>query len=93
MRAVRYASSHSIPVLTTTLASSRWKSLDQVDAAGTWATAGGLGMVPPEGPVLWWNQNWRRGGLQPRRSEIICEQGFYNQNFCGCEFSKRHDQD
>ncbi len=146
MRAVRYASSHSIPVLTTTLASSRWKSLDQVDAAGTWATAGGFGMVPPEGsvlgakrpgvsegfspqslggagglkataeqsegfspqspggagglnmvppedPVLWWNQNWRRGGLQPRRSEIICEQGFYNQNFCGCEFSKRHDQD
>ena len=93
MRAVRYASSHNIPVLTTTLASSRWKSLDQVDAAGTWATAGGLNMVPPEGPVFWWNQNWRRGGLQPRRSEIICEQGFYNQNFCGCEFSKRHDQD
>ena len=138
MRAARYAAANGFPVLTTTLASSRWKSLDQVDEAGRWATAGGsesvppedsrrgaggsesvppenarqsiatagvfegiapqsLGgaggseSVPPEDYVLWWNQNWRRGGLQPRRSEIICEQNFYNQTYCGCEFSKRHD--
>ena len=106
LRAARYAAENGFPVLTTTLASSRWKSLEQVDAAGRWACAtpvptlspspggaGGLEMVPPEDRVLWWNQNWRRGGLQPRRSQIICEQGFYNQNWCGCEFSIKHDQD
>ena len=47
-------------------------------------------MVPEDHSVLFWNQNWRRGGLQERRSQIICEQGFYNQNWCGCEFSHRN---
>ncbi len=39
--------------------------------------------------VVFWSQNWRKGGLQPRRNEIVREQCFYNQNWCGCEFSKR----
>ena len=80
-RAARYAASHGFTVLTTTLASSRWKSLEQVDAAGQ-AAVNGL-------PVIWWSQNWRVCGLQPRRSEIIREQNFYNQTYCGCEFSLR----
>ncbi|MBO6169531.1 MAG: epoxyqueuosine reductase QueH [Bacteroidales bacterium] len=87
LRAAGYAAANGLPVLTTTLASSRWKSLEQVDEAGRFAT----NVVPPEDRVLWWNQNWRKGGLQPRRGEIICEQGFYNQSYCGCEFSQRHD--
>gem|GEM_PF-5979 len=78
-RAALYAAEHGIKVLTTTLASSRWKDLTQVDEAGR-AACEGL-------PVTWWGQNWRRGGLQPRRQEIIKEQNFYNQSFCGCEFS------
>ncbi len=79
-RAAAYAASHNYEVLTTTLASSRWKDTNQVNAAGEEACEGS--------GVIWWPQNWRRGGLQPRRDEIIREQGFYNQNFCGCEFSK-----
>ena len=109
LRAARYASEHGLEVLTTTLASSRWKSLQQVDEAGSWACsqtapqspgdAGGLEAtaeqsgrlesVTQKAPVIWWPQNWRRGGLQPRRAEIICEQNFYNQTFCGCEFSRK----
>lgn len=81
-RAARYASVHGFSVLTTTLASSRWKSLEQVDAAGEYACS----LYPG---VTWWGQNWRRGGLQERRCEIVREQGFYNQDFCGCEFSRR----
>ena len=69
-------------MLTTTLASSRWKDLNQVDAAGQEACA-------PYPDVQWWGRNWRKGGLQQRRSEIIAEQAFYNQNYCGCEFSFR----
>ena len=82
LRAARYAAEHGFPVLTTTLASSRWKRLDQVDEAGRWACSQADG-------VAWWAQNWRKGGLQERRGEIIRERGFYNQQYCGCEFSVR----
>ena len=80
-RAARYAKENGYDVLTTTLASSRWKDLDQVNAAGAWACARFPG-------VTWWPRNWRTGGLQQRRGEIIREQCFYNQLYCGCEFSR-----
>lgn len=79
-RAARYAHENGYRVLTTTLASSRWKDLEQVNAAGQYACS----LFPD---VVWWPQNWRIGGLQQRRGEIIREQGFYNQLYCGCEFS------
>lgn len=85
LRAARYAAANGYDVLTTTLASSRWKDLEQVNAAGQWACG-----IVADGPVFW-PQNWRKGGLQPRRNEIIREQNFYNQNFCGCEFSNTQD--
>lgn len=88
-RAAQYASEHGFEVLTTTLASSRWKSLEQVDEAGKWA-CGEMADQVGQG-VIWWNQNWRKGGLQPRRAEIIREQNFYNQTWCGCEFSEHHE--
>ena len=34
-------------------------------------------------------QNWRKGGLQERRNQLLREYGFYNQQYCGCEFSMR----
>ena len=80
-RAAKYAASDGYAILATTLASSRWKDLDQVNAAGADACAAVHG-------VTWWDMNWRKGGLQPRRSELIRELGFYNQTFCGCEYSK-----
>ena len=79
-RAARYTHARGIRVLTTTLASSRWKSLSQVDAAGRYACS-----LYPD--VVWWGRNWRKGGLQERRGQIIREQGFYNQSYCGCEWS------
>ena len=88
LRAARYAAAHGFDVITTTLASSRWKSLEQVDAAGAWACSAAEGQQDHQAPkVVWWSMNWRKGGLQPRRAEIIREQNFYNQTFCGCEFS------
>lgn len=83
-RAARYAHEHGFNVLTTTLASSRWKDLGQVDAAGSYACS----LFPG---LRWWGRNWRKGGLQERRSAIIREQNFYNQTWCGCEFS-HHDK-
>ncbi len=81
-RAAAYAQEHGYTVLTTTLASSRWKRLDQIDEAGAEACTA-------TADVCWWDRNWRKGGLQERRNEIIREQNFYNQRYCGCEFSAR----
>ncbi len=67
-------------LFTTTLASSRWKNLDQIFLAGNKAAELFDG-------VSFWEQNWRKGGLQQRRNEIIKELNFYNQTYCGCEFS------
>ena len=154
LRTAEYARSRGIKVITTTLASSRWKSLDQINEAGHWACSqisspdyepdtappehevvlerrisavplasakclsnieaamapdpnvceasvcprgavddGRLGVkvVPPENEVIWWDHNWRKGGLQERRLQIIKEYEFYNQLYCGCEFSMRKD--
>ncbi len=81
-----------IPVFATTLASSRWKNLEQVNAAGQKAAEmvnntphGGLG----GNPIAFWAQNWRKDGLQDRRNALLKEYGFYNQQYCGCEFSLR----
>ena len=84
-RAAAYAHANGYGTLTTTLASSRWKDLDQVNRAGEAACA-------PYDDVTWWPRNWRKGGLQERRNEIIREQRFYNQRYCGCEFSEDADQ-
>ena len=136
LRTAEYAAGRGIKVITTTLASSRWKSLDQINEAGLWAcnelqrrfsaapfasarcsenieaatvpdpnssewsvcphgavgdSRLGVNPVPPDNTVVWWNQNWRKGGLQERRLQIIKEYDFYNQLYCGCEFSMRKD--
>jgi len=104
LRAASYAVSHGYRLLTTTLASSRWKDLDQVDEAGIYAcnkanydscaynvcSGTNEGNDYPE--VVWWGQNWRKGGLQPRRSCLVRELGMYNQDYCGCEFSIRNEE-
>lgn len=143
LRTAQYAAQRGIKVITTTLASSRWKSLDQINEAGRWACQQvvppdgregrisaapltsarcsenieavtvpdpnlsewsvcptgavgdsrlGVDMVPPDGRVIWWNHNWRKNGLQERRLQIIKEYDFYNQLYCGCEFSMRKNQ-
>ena len=38
---------------------------------------------------LFWPQNWRKGGLYERRNQLLKEFNFYNQQYCGCEFSQR----
>ena len=77
-----YAALHGFRVFATTLASSRWKSLDQINEAGRQAAA-----RHPD--TLFWEQNWRKGGLQERRNQLLKEYNFYNQLYCGCEFSLR----
>ena len=112
--AARKAQQLGIPYFATTLASSRWKSLEQINRAGLAAEkivanlpslreGSGVGSPTPltnlpslrEGTGVgspfprFWAQNWRKGGLQDRRNELLKEYHFYNQQYCGCEFSIR----
>ena len=69
-----------ITYFATTLASSRWKSLEQINRAGEAAARSA-------NDIHFWAQNWRKDGLQERRNELLKAYGFYNQQYCGCEFS------
>ena len=81
--AARKARELGIEWFTTTLASSRWKSLEQINRAGLVAEQS----VPG---TRFWARNWRKGGLQERRNQLLREYGFYNQQYCGCEFSMQN---
>jgi predicted adenine nucleotide alpha hydrolase (AANH) superfamily ATPase len=76
----QYASKQGFTVFTTTLASSRWKNLSQINEAGRHAAA----LFPG---LTFWEQNWRKNGLSDRRNELIKQYHFYNQTYCGCEYS------
>ena len=143
LRSARKARELGIETFTTTLASSRWKRLDQINAAGHWAAAQAnaadpepaqaaaqanatgsepvqaaaqanaadpeparaaaqAGPLPAAGTlpavngghtVRFDDRNWRKGGLQERRGELLRLNGFYNQQYCGCEFSLRARQE
>lgn len=89
-----------IPWFATTLASSRWKNLEQVNAAGLRAqnalmdelniSSGQQNQSKLDGFPRFWAQNWRKDGLQDRRNALLKEYNFYNQLYCGCEYSINH---
>ena len=76
----QYAAKHEFAVFTTTLAASRWKDLEQIAESGHEAAS----LYPN---LTFWAQNWRKGGLSNRRNELIKLHNFYNQTWCGCEYS------
>ena len=101
--AARKAQELGLPYFTTTLASSRWKNIDQINRAGELAekTVNIQWSARPKDACYqrdarmfnvqchYWPQNWRKGGLYERRNQLLKEYAFYNQQYCGCEFSKR----
>lgn len=82
LQSARYAKENGFSMFATTLVSSRWKDIDQIFSAGRYAADTVSG-------VVFWDQNWRKGGLYERRNELLKQEGFYNQTYCGCEFSMR----
>ncbi|MCM1078001.1 MAG: epoxyqueuosine reductase QueH [Bacteroidales bacterium] len=110
LRTAQIAKEEGFETFTTTLASSRWKSLEQINEAGLWAAeqvnngyryeqengtheqcAEAAAVSSPathkKTAVSFDTRNWRKGGLQERRNQLLKEIGFYNQQYCGCEFS------
>lgn len=80
--AAEYAEFHGFEVFATTLGISRWKDLDQVNAAGQQAAARCSG-------VSFWPFNWRKDGGTRDMLEVSRREGFYQQEYCGCIFSLR----
>jgi predicted adenine nucleotide alpha hydrolase (AANH) superfamily ATPase len=78
----RLAAAEGFTVFTTTLAGSRWKDFGQITEAGNYAAS-------LAGGVTFWAKDWKKGGLTERRKILLQENGFYNQQYCGCEFSRK----
>ena len=88
LKTARKALELGIEEFTTTLASSRWKSLNQINEAGAWAENIIKNSLDKSDTYpKFWDKNWRKDGLQNRRNELLKENNFYNQLYCGCEFS------
>lgn len=82
LKTAQLAHTRGIEKFATTLASSRWKSLAQIAEAGHWAAS-------HFSNTYFLEKNWRKGGLSERRKILLEENQFYNQQYCGCEYSKR----
>ena len=85
LASARLTSKKGLDTFATTLGSSRWKSLNQIAEAGHWAAEQFPG-------IRFWEKNWRKEGLSERRNILLKENGFYNQTYCGCEYSMKNKQ-
>lgn len=81
-RTALYAHEHGFKVFASSLGSSRWKNLDQVNECGMRAAVRYPGLV-------YWAYNWRKDGRAQKRTEIINHEQFYQQQYCGCVYSFR----
>ena len=78
-KAAQYAKEHGFEEISSVLGVSRYKDMEQVNAAARAACA-------QEG-VVYNETNWRRNGLEEARRAVWKELNFYSQQYCGCRFS------
>ena len=82
MRTAKRAKSLGYKVIATTLGASRWKDMEQINAAGRLAAEHTQG-------VSFFDFNWRKAGGSSRMIDISKKEGFYQQQYCGCVYSLR----
>lgn len=81
-RTALYASENGYKAFTSCLGISRWKDMEQINGCGHRAAA-----KYPE--LIYWDYNWRKEGGSARMYQIAKEEGFYQQEYCGCVYSLR----
>ncbi len=81
-RTALYAHEHGFDTISSSLAISRWKDLNQINGCGERAAA----RYPD---MLYWTYNWRKDGGSQRMLEISKQEQFYQQEYCGCVYSLR----
>ena len=75
-KAAEYAKANNFDVFTSVLGISRYKNLEQVNSCAE--------AVSKECALPYDFTNWRKGGLEIRRAQIIKELNLYSQKYCGC---------
>eukprot|EP01047_Picozoa_sp_COSAG01_P020080 COSAG01_NODE_1135_length_11553_cov_40.402305_4_plen_213_part_00 len=80
-RSAAYAKAHGFTLFTSSLGLSRWKDMDQINAAGVRAAK--------KYGLDYWTYNWRKHGGANRMYQIAKDEGFYKQEYCGCVYSLR----
>ena len=81
-RTALYAAENGFKIFTSTLGTSRWKNLEQINGCGVRA-------ANRYHNLTYWTHNWRKGGGANRMVEISKGEGFYQQEYCGCAYSLR----
>ena len=81
-RSALYAQKNGFKVFTSTLGTSRWKDIDQINRCGIRAAHKHDGLT-------YWTHNWRKAGGANRMIEISKDEQFYQQEYCGCAYSLR----
>ena len=81
-RLKNYAQNNDFKWTSSVLGVSRWKDFTQTQEAGIQAFLNEVG-------IKYLPINWRKGGSEEKRLKLIKEQNIYEQNYCGCPFSKR----
>ncbi len=79
-RTALFAHENNVNVFTSSLGISRWKNIDQVNVCGQRAASRYSGLT-------YWTENWRKNGRTQRKQEIIKQEKFYQQKYCGCVYS------
>ena len=80
-QASAYARKHHFDCFASVLGTSRYKDAQQVHRAACQAEH--------EEGIPYVANAWRKGGLTELRQALIKEFNLYQQNYCGCEFSRR----
>ncbi|MEO0416227.1 MAG: epoxyqueuosine reductase QueH [Verrucomicrobiota bacterium] len=81
-----YAAERGFDLISSTLAISRWKDMQQINGCGERAAERYDGMT-------YWTFNWRKQGGAQRMIEISKNEEFYQQEYCGCVYSLRDTND
>ena len=80
-RSMEYAKENGFETVSSVLGISRYKDMEQVNNAARQASL--------ETGVRYDETNWRKGGLEQLRQQLIKETHMYAQDYCGCPHSKR----
>lgn len=81
-RTALFAHENGFKVVSSTLSTSRWKDMEQINDCGIRAANKYPDMV-------YWTYNWRKSGGSQRMIEISKREHFYQQEYCGCIYSLR----
>ena len=85
-RTALYAFENNFKIITSSLGISRWKDMDQINDCGS-------RVVKKYEGINYWTYNWRKAGGASRMYEIAKKEEFYKQEYCGCIYSLRDNNE